>query len=433
MPLRVPTLAHHRRIPAVSTALVVVLALFLGAATTAPAQESTDLDSEYLEDRLEHDALLNENRQNAQATEQRLDEASVQLDALTRTATDLEAGIAALDGEIAAAQLLYDAELEAQTQAIRDAAAVRAEIAETQQELEAWEAVATERAVEAYISPVRTPRFVPYLQSGSMTELQRKMVILATIADSDAALLDGLRSSRAELDDRLDEQEYLEAKADEGRSVTSAARAELDAKRAEQEALRAELQARIDEFQAEVDALAAAQAELNRIIATREARFRAEAEARARWRDECAAGLTPVADDGAPIDCSTLAELPPPSSMSWPAAGVVSSEYGERWERMHQGLDIAAPEGTTIVAAEAGVVFFAGWLGGYGNTTIIDHGGGVMTLYGHQSSIWVSEQQQVVRGEAIGAMGSTGNSTGPHLHFETRVNGAAVNPRQFLG
>ena len=119
--------------------------------------------------------------------------------------------------------------------------------------------------------------------------------------------------------------------------------------------------------------------------------------------------------------------------MSWPSAGVVSSEYGERWGRMHQGLDIAAPEGTTIVAAEGGLVFFAGWLGGYGNTTIIDHGGGVMTLYGHQSSLWVSELQQVARGEGIGAMGSTGNSTGPHLHFETRVNGAAVNPRQFLG
>ncbi len=433
MPLCVPTLAHHRRILAVSTAIALALALFVGAATTAPAQESADLDSEYLEDRLQHDALLNENRQNAQATEQRLNEASVELDVLSRTATELEAGIAALDGEIAAAQLLYDAELEAQARAIRDAAAVRTQIAETQQELETWEAVATERAVAAYISPVRTPRFVPYLQAGSMTELQRKMAILAVIADDDAALIDGLRSSRAELDDRLAEQEYLEAKADEGRSVTNAARAELDAKRAEQEALRAELQARIEEFQAEVDALAAAQAELNRIIATREARFRAEAEARARWRDECAAGLTPVTDDGAPVDCSTLAELPPPSSLSWPSAGVVSSEYGERWGRMHQGLDIAAPDGTTIVAAEDGVVFFAGWLGGYGNTTIIDHGGGVMTLYGHQSSLWVSEQQQVARGEGIGAMGSTGNSTGPHLHFETRVNGAAVNPRQFLG
>ncbi len=399
----------------------------------APAQDGAELDAEYLEDRLEHDALLNENRQNAQATEQRLNEASLQLDALARTATDLEAGIAALDGEIAAAQRLYDIEFDAQAQAIRDAAGVRREIAETQQELEAWEDVATERAVAAYISPVRTPRFIPYLQSGSMTELQRKMAILAVIADDDAALLDGLRTSRALLDDRLAEQEYLEAKADERRSVTRAARAELDARRAEQEALRAELQARIDAFQAEVDALAAAQAELDRIIATREARFRAEAEARARWRDECAAGLTPVRDDGALIDCATLAELPPPSSLSWPAAGVVSSEYGERWGRMHQGIDIAGPEGTTIVAAENGVVFFAGWLGGYGNTTIIDHGGGVMTLYGHQSSLWVSEQQQVGRGEGIGAMGSTGNSTGPHLHFETRVNGAPVNPRQFLG
>ena len=99
---------------------------------------------------------------------------------------------------------------------------------------------------------------------------------------------------------------------------------------------------------------------------------------------------------------------------------------------MHQGIDIAAPTGTPIVAAKAGDVIFAGGMGGYGNCVIIDHGGGFSTLYGHQSRIAAGDGQSVERGQVIGYVGSTGHSTGPHLHFETRVNGSAQNPRRYL-
>ena len=85
-----------------------------------------------------------------------------------------------------------------------------------------------------------------------------------------------------------------------------------------------------------------------------------------------------------------------------------------------------------IAAAAAGVVIYAGWLGGYGNLVVLDHGGGIATAYGHQSSLAVGGGQQVAQGQTIGYVGNTGNSTGPHLHFETRVNGTAVNPRQYL-
>ncbi len=117
---------------------------------------------------------------------------------------------------------------------------------------------------------------------------------------------------------------------------------------------------------------------------------------------------------------------------SWPLCAPVTSEYGPRWGRMHRGIDLGAPTGTPIGAARAGEVIFAGWQGGYGRLVLIRHGDGVVTAYAHMSSFAVGQGQHVDRGQRIGAIGSTGNSTGPHLHLEFRVNGQAQNPRQFL-
>jgi murein DD-endopeptidase MepM/ murein hydrolase activator NlpD len=104
--------------------------------------------------------------------------------------------------------------------------------------------------------------------------------------------------------------------------------------------------------------------------------------------------------------------------------------YGDR--RLHAGIDFRAPTGTTLLAAAGGEVVFAGWKSGYGNTTIIDHGGGLATLYAHQSELDVREGQEVLRGRRIGLSGATGNVTGPHLHFEVRVNGTPVDPMPYL-
>jgi murein DD-endopeptidase MepM/ murein hydrolase activator NlpD len=118
----------------------------------------------------------------------------------------------------------------------------------------------------------------------------------------------------------------------------------------------------------------------------------------------------------------------------WPVSGPITSPFCEPrpWEACHPGIDIAVPTGTPIRAAAGGRVAIAGWVGGYGNYTCIQHSASLSSCYGHQSSIGVSVGQNVSQGQVIGAVGSTGHSTGPHLHFEARVNGSVVNPMNYL-
>ena len=134
----------------------------------------------------------------------------------------------------------------------------------------------------------------------------------------------------------------------------------------------------------------------------------------------------PVAD---PLKAPRTASETPPV-VAWPMqSGVVSSGFGERWGRPHKGIDIAASEGTGVFAAADGEVVFAdASAGGYGNLVILKHGDGWMTVYGHNSRILVDEGDRVRQGAGIAEVGSTGRSTGPHLHFEIRVDGEAVDP-----
>ncbi|MGE5623762.1 MAG: murein hydrolase activator EnvC family protein [Methanocella sp.] len=126
-------------------------------------------------------------------------------------------------------------------------------------------------------------------------------------------------------------------------------------------------------------------------------------------------------------------------SLLWPVRGRITSDFGWRvhpilkTKRYHSGLDIAVPSGTPVQATAGGKVILSGWVGGYGKTIIIDHGGGVSSLYGHNSSLLVAEGATVRAGQIITKAGSTGLSTGPHVHFEVRRDGQAVDPRPWLG
>jgi murein DD-endopeptidase MepM/ murein hydrolase activator NlpD len=120
------------------------------------------------------------------------------------------------------------------------------------------------------------------------------------------------------------------------------------------------------------------------------------------------------------------------SGLIWPVSGPVVSPFGMRWGRMHEGIDISAGSGTPIAAAAAGTVISAGWMGGYGNLVVIDHGGGLATAYAHLSGFAVGGGQSVSQGQVVGYVGCTGHCYGPHVHFEVRVNGAAVDPLGYL-
>jgi murein DD-endopeptidase MepM/ murein hydrolase activator NlpD len=120
------------------------------------------------------------------------------------------------------------------------------------------------------------------------------------------------------------------------------------------------------------------------------------------------------------------------SGFIWPAHGILTSSFGWRWGRMHEGIDIAVGNGTPVVAAASGTVIVAGWMGGYGNLVVIDHGNGVSTAYGHNTGVTVGVGQSVAQGQLIAYSGNTGHSTGPHIHFEVRINGAPVDPLGYL-
>jgi murein DD-endopeptidase MepM/ murein hydrolase activator NlpD len=191
----------------------------------------------------------------------------------------------------------------------------------------------------------------------------------------------------------------------------------------DQEKAKAVLDQRIAALAAEADALAAEQTKLEDLIRQRQAAVEAARRAREAAGQAAGNGLSRLPRAGSGVS---------PSGFIWPVHGPVTSGYGPRWGRMHTGIDVAASGGTPLRAAKAGEVIYAGWLGGYGNTVLLDHGEGVATLYGHQSRIAATEGQILNQGDVLGFVGTTGHSTGNHLHFEIRVDTKPRNPRPYL-
>ena len=191
-----------------------------------------------------------------------------------------------------------------------------------------------------------------------------------------------------------------------------------------------------DRMVATRDALAAAEnAKAGALSQVREDRasFVAEAEGLAARSAALAARI--AAAESAASASATGEGTPAASSngqLGWPVAGPVTSGYGSRWGRMHEGIDIAVGSGTPVHAAAAGTVVYAGWMEGYGNLIVVDHGNGLSTAYAHNSSLISGQGAVVGTGFVIALSGSTGHSTGPHVHFEVRVNGAPVDPLGYL-
>jgi murein DD-endopeptidase MepM/ murein hydrolase activator NlpD len=163
------------------------------------------------------------------------------------------------------------------------------------------------------------------------------------------------------------------------------------------------------------------------LVSTRELEKRWIAEANALAAEDARIRGQLAAAQGGATD-----SVPSSQGLIWPVSGPVTSPFGYRWGRLHAGIDIGVPYGTPIHAAASGTVVLAGWTGGYGNYTCIDHGGGLATCYAHQSSYAVSSGTVVSQGQVIGYVGNTGHSFGAHLHFEVRINGNPVDPLGYL-
>jgi murein DD-endopeptidase MepM/ murein hydrolase activator NlpD len=207
------------------------------------------------------------------------------------------------------------------------------------------------------------------------------------------------------------------------RRLTAASVSVITARTAEARGVRDELAVSRDTL------LSARRLKASALASSRESRaeYLAEVEALAAQSAALAAAIRDAQAGG-----SNGSGTPSAAGLVWPVNGPVVSGYGMRWGRMHEGIDIAAGLGTPIRAAAAGTVIHAGWLGGYGNLVVLDHGDGLATAYAHASAILVGAGQSVAQGQTLSLVGSTGNSTGPHLHFEVRVNGSAVDPLLYL-
>jgi murein DD-endopeptidase MepM/ murein hydrolase activator NlpD len=237
-------------------------------------------------------------------------------------------------------------------------------------------------------------------------------------------------SLKVQLDDAQTDLRKEQAKAQEAERVAAAERDRVS-----------QLRSQVDNERQQVVAVEAQEQQLIEGIRARKAEFEAEYSAvQAQIEAEIAAAAaqlsrgnpTPGASGGGNGAGGGNGRF------IWPASGSVTSGFGPRTHpifggsRMHTGVDIGAPSGAPIKAGDDGVVVTAGSSGGYGNLTLVDHGGGLATGYAHQSAIGVSVGQRVSRGQVIGRVGSTGSSTGPHLHFEVRVNGNPVNPMAWV-
>ncbi|CAN5681121.1 hypothetical protein BH20ACT2_BH20ACT2_08870 [soil metagenome] len=362
-------------------------------------------------------------RERREETRRQRAETASQLDLLQADNAELEGALDALTDHVATQAAQVDAARQAAEAAEAAATAARARVEEMTRTIAELRARAQAQAVEAYMNPGGAG-LDEIMGSRDFNEAREKQALLDNVDERNADVLDQLRAAEEDL-----EVSELEARAAAEEAAGYRAEAEerlleVEAARAEQARIQAALEGRIDQFQEQVDALEAEEDQLTAII-EREA---AAAEARRR------ASSASNGDGGGSIFSEPAPGNAPASAsgLIWPVRGRATSEFGPRWGRMHNGLDIAAPTGTPIWAAKAGEVIFVGQQGGYCNIVVVDHGGGFVTLYPHQSRLAARVGQSLSQGEVLGYVGCSGSCTGPHLHFETRVNGSAQNPRRFL-
>ena len=325
---------------------------------------------------------------------------------------DVDARVAVLDAQLAdavATVSLKEAEVTRLELALREA---QARLVETQSRLDAAKQEVRESAADLYRS-ARDAANYDYLAVKRPADLVHGAKYLDYVNARQRQTMNQIAVLRDDVAAHREAIANGKAAADAAASEAERARNDIARTRSEIEPARAEAAAQAEAEAAQVAALAARKQQAERELETVSAAIAEEIR-----RATASSGPVAASSTGG---CEAR-----------PTGGTVSSGFGMRAGRMHTGIDIASPTGTPIYACWSGRVLIAGWQGGYGNTIVIDHGGGTSTLYAHQSRFAASVGQTVSAGTVIGYVGSTGNSTGPHLHFEVRINGEPVNPASFL-
>ena len=351
---------------------------------------------------------LSTTRARRDAARARRAQIAAQINTLKSTDTQLEAAVRVLDAQVGSQQATVESTRQAADAARVAQSAADAKLSATQARISHLRGAVVARAVDAYIRPRQTP-LSSMFTSKSIGDASRKSQLLTEVASNDTDVIDSLRSAIEDLSLEQGAVRKARALADSRRKAADSRLSDLKASQLQQLRLAAALQDRIASFASESGQLAGIESSLSALIQSKEAANRAS-----RGGDTSFDGRVSAA------------------GIIWPLRGPITSEFGPRWGGFHPGIDIAAPNGTPIHAAKAGTVIFAAYNGGYGNFVCIDHGGGFTTCYAHQSRLAVSDGQQVAQGDVIGYEGSTGYSTGPHLHFETRIDGNPQNPRRYL-
>jgi len=296
------------------------------------------------------------------------------------------------------------------------------QLAEAQKRLEGRESVFYKRVRDIYING-RLSYLDVVIGSKDFSDFANRLEVLKRIIDSDITLINEIKKERSEIEAHKQKLEADRAKLVELEKAALAKQAEIEQKKAERNVVLQKAQNdRATAMQA-IEELNASSAQVSAMLKERQAARAAAAAATAQSSGGQGASDNWVQGTG---------------QLGWPVSGEITSPYGYRvhpiWGTTiyHSGIDIGVDEGTPVHAADGGVVVWSGWMGGYGYAVVIDHGNGLSTLYGHNSEIAVDEGQSVAKGQVISYAGSTGNSTGPHVHFEVRANGDPVDPMGYL-
>jgi murein DD-endopeptidase MepM/ murein hydrolase activator NlpD len=385
--------------------LVLALVAAAPAAADDPVDQKADVDARIAALQAE---ITASKAQEGVLTSQ-LSAVADELDSAQSAVSSAEASVSSLEAELSSAQARLDRLTTLLAQQTRRLERLRAEYDKAMAILDA-------RVRAAYID--EPPDMLSFLVSASsFDEVVDNVELLTRIGRQDQRIAHQVAAAKART--ASERRATIETKRLQAAAVSAIA------------ARTAEARAARDRLAAERDRLATVRSlKESALTSTRETRaeFVQEAESLAAESAALAARIRAAQDQAG----STGTGRPSAAGFIWPCDGAVTSGFGMRWGRMHEGIDIGCAYGAANHAAAAGTVIYAGWMSGYGNLVVLDHGNGLSTAYAHASSLAVSVGQSVVQGQTVSYVGSTGHSTGPHLHFEVRVNGVAVDPLGYL-